>query len=886
MNDPSPTPPGLATKFLCLFLKVELQEEVLGDLEEQFWQNLESGSVARAQRRYWYQVLRYIRPFALKTSVELPYNYTTMYRNYVKIAWRNLLRHKLYSFIKIGGFALGIAACFLITLYIRDELSYDTHYPDGERIYRLISISNSPEFTGKWVAFPPPILEVLTHDFPAIEQAGRLIPFNFFDAGSNQVTPQGSDKSTYQEGFAYADQGLLDILQIPMVYGDRSKALSQPNTAVISEKVAEKYFPGENPVGKTILLNDNSESLYSIGAVMEDFPASSHLTFEIFLTLTEKEFWPGEQTSWGSSNYCPYIKLRPGISPQEMEEKLLAIRDDYMVPYMRERGDQRAEEAAAYYRIGMQALTDIHLNSADIFDILPHGDIDIIWLFGVIAVVILVLALINFVNLSTAKSANRAKEVGLRKVIGSQRKNLVRQFLTESVLFSLISFMLGMGLASILLPYFNRVSGKSLDFPYQEWWLLPVLLGAIFLVGVLAGLYPAFYLSRFSPIQVLKGEIRKGIKGSFLQNSLVVFQFTTSVLLIIGAFVVNHQMQFMLNKKLGYEKEQVLLIQGANTLGERLSEFQDELANLSQIHSTSATDFLPVDNTQRDGNSWWKEGNEKKDKGVPGQKWRVDHRYISTLGMKVVEGRNFSPEIAADSQAILLNQTMVQKLGLENPLGARISNGFEPPYQVIGVVEDFHFESMKGEIRPLSLVLGQRGSFVAAKLKTADMGQSLASISAIWDQFMPNQSFRYTFLDDRFTSMYVDIERTSQIFASFAILAVMVACLGLFALSAFTAEQRRKEISIRKILGASFQNLFSLMTSSFLKLVAISLVLAIPLGWYMMQDWLGGFAYRISLSWEIFALAGGIILVIALATISYESIRVTRVNPVESLQSE
>jgi len=809
-----------------------------------------------------------------------------MYQNYLKIAWRNLSRYKMYSFIKIGGFALGIAACMLIALYIQDELSYDTHYPDTDRIYRLINILESPEERSKWPAFSPAIKAVLENEYPDIEKVGRLIPYDWYDAGGNQVRPEGDDKNVYDEGFMYADQELLEMLQIPMVHGSREEALAQPRTIVLSKRKADKYFPGENPVGKTFILNENEDAPYTIGGVIEDFPSTSHLQADFLITLTGEEFWEGEQSSWCCSNYNPYILLKPGADYKQVEQKLLSIRDDHILPYLQEQKDQGADEIQKYYRIMLQPIEDIHLRSGDIHTVVPRGDITYVWLFGAIACVILLLGCINFINLSTAKSANRAKEVGLRKVIGSFRSNLVNQFLTESFLYSALSFASGLLLARLLLPYFNTLADKSLTIPWGEWWLIPLLLGCIGLIGTMAGLYPALYLSGFKPIEVLKGNLSRGSKSATLRSTLVVFQFVTSIILIIGAFVVQRQMDFILNKKLGYDREQVIMIDGTNTLGDQLKPFKNELARLSEIQGVTVSNYFPISKTKRDQNSFWLAGREKIDKSVGAQKWRVDEDYISTMGMRLVAGRNFSTEIASDSQAVIINQLMAKRLGLKEPLGKRISNSFEAPFHIIGVVENFHFESMKGEIGELVLANGGFGSIAAVKVHSDNMKSTIASIEGVWNTFLPNQTFRYTFLDERYAQMYDQVKRTGQIFSSFALLAIAVACLGLFALSAFMAEQRRKEISIRKVLGASFQNLFGLLTLNFMKLVGISLLIAVPLGGYLMQEWLSDFAYRADLSWEIFLAAGVIMLLISLATVSYESIRVVRKNPIDSLQSE
>ncbi|HEY9045763.1 MAG TPA: FtsX-like permease family protein, partial [Ohtaekwangia sp.] len=527
---------------------------------------------------------------------------------------------------------------------------------------------------------------------------------------------------------------------------------------------------------------------------------------------------------------------------------------------------------------------DIHLYNAGIEDPLSHGDIRFVWLFGAIAIFILLLACVNFINLSTAKSANRAKEVGLRKTVGSFRSNIISQFLVESLLYSFFSFALGIFIAWMLLPYFNVLAAKLLVFPWQQWWFIPLMIGASFLVGIVAGIYPSFYLSSFKPIQVLKGNISRGSKNSSTRSVLVVFQFTTSIILIIATFIIYRQVEYILNKKVGFEKDQVLVIQGTNTLGDKVKTFKDELLQLSQVKHVTVSDYLPIRGTKRNGNGFWNDGKQKEEKSIGVQIWQVDPDYITTLGMKIVAGRDFVKDMVSDSASIIINQKMAHDLGLKDPIGKRVANWRS--YTVVGVVEDFNFESMRNEIGPLCFVLGDSRNIISAKVNTKDMAATLASVEAIWKKVSPHQPIRYTFLDESFSRMYDDVQRMGRIFTSFAILAIIVACLGLFALSAFMVEQRGKEISIRLVLGASLKSIFNLLTLNFLKLVLISIVIAAPVAWYMMQKWLEDFSYRTEITWDIFVLAGIMSVLIALLTISYQSIRAALVKPVNNLRSE
>ncbi len=772
-----------------------------------------------------------------------------MFRNYLKIAIRQLRKQKVYAAIKVGGFAFSIAACLLIALYIRNETSYDQSYPDAGRIFRVLMVYTDGSFVGKGPQWPAPMAKTLKADFPQIENTGRLMA-----VGAAEIRRADQAENTYEEGIIFADQSILDIFKLPMVYGDRAHALTSPRTLVLTRRRAEKYFPGENPVGKVMYFNDDKANPYVVGGVIENFPATSHLQYDFLVSLTGREFWQGEQNNWDAYNYPTYVKLKPGTDPKAFQKKM---RDDmvktYFLPGIKKVGRKNPEEQVAKIGMYLQPVGDINLHSYDVRDGLSHGDIRFVWLFAGVAAFILIIACINFVNLATAKSANRAKEVGLRKVVGSQRSGLIQQFLIESLLYSCLSFVIGLLLAWLLLPYFNTLASKQLTMPWGQWWLLPVILLSAFVVGVIAGLYPAFYLSAFKPVQVLKGTLSAGSKGSMLRNSLVVFQFTASIMLIIGTMVIYNQMHYILNQKIGFDKDQVMIIQGTNTLGDKnIKSFKNELSKLASVKSVSISDYLPVANTNRNGNPFFIDGRSTLDAGVQSQFWQIDDTYFKTLGMKLVEGRNFSYDMSDDTagKTIIINQTLAKKLNLKKPIGARITNG--STFTVIGVVADFNFDSMHDQIAPLGLHFGISPSMVTVKVSGTNMKSTLQSITATWKTFAPNQPIRYTFMDESYASMYADVQRMGDIFTTFAVLAIIIACLGLFALSAFMAEQRSKEIGIRKVLGASVSGIATLLSVNFVKLVVLAILIATPIAWWGMYSWLQGFAYHPPVQWWIF----------------------------------
>ncbi|MBS1662766.1 MAG: ABC transporter permease [Bacteroidetes bacterium] len=812
-----------------------------------------------------------------------------MFRNYLKIALRQLRKQKFYSAIKIGGFALGIATCLLITLYIRSELSYDKDYPEGDRLFRITGeFKNEDGSFNRGAAWQAPFAQALKNDYPQIEQVARIMPYKlFWGAGNNQFRRLDRTQDVYEEGFTWADSTLPVMFGFKMVYGNAEEALARPFTLIMSRRKAEKFYPGQDPVGKQVVINDEADKPWTIGGVMEDPSPYSHLDYDFYLSMTGHKLWDGEQESWNASNYDTYIKVRPGTNRAQLEDNIQGIVKKFWYPVMVANGNKMADVLLKNLRYQVQPVADIHLGS-EINDSHPHGDRKYIWLFGAIAAFILILACINFINLSTARSANRAKEVGLRKVVGSRRTGLVQQFLTESLVLSMFSFLLAIGLAWALLPLFNKLAGTSIRFPWGEWWLVPIVLGSMLLVGLVSGLYPSFYLSAFRPVEVLKGQVARGSRHSGLRSVLVVFQFTTSVILIIATMVVYSQMQMILNRKMGFDKDQVLLIQGTGTLDKQLPAFKADLEKLSGIKAVSITDFLPLSGGKRNMNTWWEPGHQKTDQGVAAQRWYGDVDYMKVLGVKMAEGRSFSPVMPTDSQAVVINQAMARKLGWKNPIGRRIANGglSDSGHIIIGVMEDFNFEKIKQDVGPLCLFLGRWSSIVAVKMNTKDIKGMISGVGGVWKKFAPQQSLRYTFMDEEFQNMYKDVQRTGNITTALATLAIVIACLGLFALSAFMAEQRRKEMGIRKVLGASVAQVAGLLSRDFLKLVLIAFVIASPIAYLMMNKWLEDYVYRISIGAWMFAGAGAMVLLIALATICVQAIRAAITSPVGALKQE
>ena len=881
-----PTPPKLATRLLGVFLRDELAEEVVGDLEEKFYQAATERSLRRARISYWYQVLNYMRPFAMRNRIFHPATHIDMLKNYFTIGFRQMARHKMYSTINIGGFALGIAACLLLAIYIHGELSYDKFYANQDRIFRVVAQNEYAGHVGRGLYFAHPFGDVIKESCPEVEQVGYYNPVVNFGAGSNEVRRTDRIDNTYEDNMVFMNQGLADVLEMKFLKGNPTKALTDPSTIVITKTIAKKYFGDEEPIGKQLILNNNQNKTYTVTGVVEDFRADSHVNFDFMMSLAGDPFGKGESTSWCCNNYINYVRVKAGADLRALAEKVASLSTERMIADAQTRNAGIDEiKWIKSFSFAMQPVDDIYLNSEIDDDNIRHGDMRFIWLFGSIALFILFLACINFINLSTARSANRAKEVGIRKAIGSLRASIVRQFLAESLLYSLIALLVGVILAQLSIPVFNNLVGRSLSFPWMQWWLVPSLIVVVLLIGFIAGIYPAFYLSAFKPVKVLKGTPAYGGRNITVRSILVIFQFTISIALIVGTIIIDRQMDYAMKKDLGFDKENVMILHGSITLGNKSVPFKNELMKLSGVQSATISNYLPVNDGKSDGGSTDIE-DTPVDESVSGQQWLVDHDYVRTMGFRIIRGRDFDARIASDSQAMIINESMMKALGLKDPIGQRVKN-YAGKFTIVGVVEDFHFKTLTQAIAPVTMFVTKgRANIISVKFSSNDIPALIESVSKTWTKFSPNQLIRFEFLDDRYEHTYADVKRFGLIVKIFTSLAIIVACLGLFALSAFMIEQRGKEISIRMILGAPVAHILRLLSQSFVTLVAISFVVAAPIAWLMMNRWLEDYAYKITITWDVFAMTGVTALMIALLTIGYQSLRASLTNPVSNLKSE
>ncbi|MEM6966203.1 MAG: ABC transporter permease [Bacteroidota bacterium] len=813
-----------------------------------------------------------------------------MLKNHLKIAFRQLKKQKFYSFVNIIGLAIGVACCLLIALFIKDELSYDQQHPDVENLYRVLSDYNYNDIQGKGAAGPPILAPTLLDEIPEIKNVARINP-HFYNAGGNIIRKENEKQGFYEEGFVYADPSLFELFDLPIIQGDPESILKNPYSVVISETIANKYFPKSNPVGQTLILNDESRQSYKITGVMKDMTAQNHFQYDFFMSINTLE--ETASTNWIFNNYYTYVSLADGVQPSQLKDKLQAfILKNYGPQYQEQLNTDLSAlvKAGKGFELVLQPVTDIHLKSQGMRQPYgPQGDITQVRLFGAIALFILLIALINFINLSTARSANRAKEVGLRKVLGSFQKQLITQFLTESVLMSLLAFGLGTLLTLFLMPLFNDLSGKDISIPFTDWRFASTLLFSSLSFGLLAGLYPSFYLSAFQPVKVLKGKLSLGSKSGWLRSGLVVFQFAVSIGLIVATLVVAQQMKYIQNKNLGFAKDQVLLIQDTYTIAEQLPAFKDALKKLPEVKNATVSSYLPLDGGSRNFVTFSRYGNTDSKDQVIMQCWNVDEDYISTLGINLLEGRNFNKDMPTDERSVILNETAVRSFGIaEDPIGKLIETPFDKgnAIKVIGVVEDFNFESLKGKVGDLGFFLRPSNSVVAINTTAVEMEQLIAKAEATWKSFAPTQPFRYDFLDDRFARMYQAEDRVGKLYGIFSILAIFIACLGLLALATFMTEQRMKEIGIRKVLGASVSNIVFHLSKKFLLYVVIGLLLAAPIVWLQMNEWLNNFEYRIDMQLWMVALAGVLAISIAFLTVGSKTLVAALTNPVESLRNE
>jgi putative ABC transport system permease protein len=817
-----------------------------------------------------------------------------MLKNYFTVAIRNLRKHSFYSFINVAGLSVGIAVCFIIVLFVRNEVTYDQYNTKVDRIYRVTS---DIKFGGNGYNMtygPAPMAATLATEYPEVEHAIR-----FRQRGSYLV--KRTTENIKEDNVIWVDKDFFQIFSIPVIAGNAKTALAEPNSIAISKRIADKFFPNEDGLGQTLILDNKLNA--KITAIYENMPVASHFHFDILIAMEGLE--EAKTPVWYSNNFQTYILLRDGAKADDLQKKFPALIAKHVLPQMLQVlgpdfSEEKFKAAGNKIEYALQPLTDIHLKSSLQGEFEPNFDLNYIYLFVAIAGFILVIACINFMNLSTARSANRAKEVGIRKVMGSFRSHLMRQFLTESILLSLLSFILSIGIAATLLPLFNDLAGRALSIPFGSLEMYGVLILAAVVVGMLAGIYPSFFLSAFKPVSVLKGNVGLGMKSGFIRSSLVVFQFTVSIFLVIGTMAIISQLNYIQTKKLGFNKDQVIMVDDLYALGDKRITFKESVMQNSNITNGTISGYLPVSGTWRSDTPWWAEGKDvAQENMVSLQNWVIDYDYISTLGMKMVAGRDFSRNFPSDSTGVILTEAAAKSFNFTGEIiGSKIQTFGDGPdgtvdrtnlksLTVVGIVENFHFESLKQNVTPVMMFLDKRpGGIASFRFQSENTQEIISFIENKWKEMAPGQPFTYYFMDERFGNMYAAETRLAKVFGVFAGLAVLIACLGLFALTAFTAEQRTKEIGIRKVLGASVAGIMVMLSKDFGKLVVIAFALAAPLAWYGIDWWLKDYTYKTEIGIGLYALAGVSALLIAWGTMSFLSFKAAVNDPVKSLRSE
>ena len=808
-----------------------------------------------------------------------------MLYNYFKVAYRNLIRQKFYTVINVSGLGIGIAISFLIAFFVIDELSYDKFHQDSDRIYQIYlkaMLQGKPIEGANTCA---PIAAASKEELAGVEDAIRI---NLW----RDIVFRNEDKIYTEEKLLLADSNFFSFFTFELLEGNPNNILNKPNQIILTENTALKYFgykmgSGESPIGKSLLMGSDKTNC-EIAGIMKNPPQNSHFRFNMMLSMVSWDF--SRRTNWTGNSLYSYVKLNKGADPDVVAASMLAMSDKYVGPEIEMFLGTTLEEWRASgngeYAYHMQPMTDLHLYSKVEGNIDAAGNIAYVYLLSAVSIFIILIACINFMNLSTARSTGRAKEVGIRKTVGAPRSRLISQFLLESVIISALGSILAVVGLVLVLPFFNQVTGKSIEFSYL--WS-PIFVTAIILVllvvGLLAGSYPAFYLTSFKPIEVLNGKIRQGAKGGWIRSTLVVFQFAISVSLIVSTLVIYKQLNLVQDKNLGYDKENILIIDNTRVLGDDKQAFKKRLQSLSSVVSVGISNYVPP---HVYSNSVYFP-NGARDEGQLIHQIYADEDYLKTIGVEMNMGRYFSKDYPSDSSAVVINKKAMEAYGWETNEGNLLSEPEDEGmtnYEVIGVMNDFNFSSLKTEIEPLVIFLSQNGNLMPVRLATGNISDRIKEVEAVWNEMATDEPFDYTFLDENFAAQFRAEQRFGKLFIMFTSLAIFIACLGLFGLATFIAEQRSKEIGIRKALGASVPTIVMLLSKEFTKLVFISILIAIPAVIILMNWWLQNFAYKTEIGVLSFVLGGAAALIISWITVSYHSIKAAFLNPTTALRYE
>ena len=792
-----------------------------------------------------------------------------MIKSYFLVALRSLRRNKLHASINIIGLAIGMTCCILITLFVQFELSYDRQNKNAERIYRMAIDLEA----NNWAISFFPIGSLLKDNFPEVEAFTRIKPFDVFVQNSN-------NKIKNSEKVFYADSSVFDVLDISLIKGNAQTALAEVNSMVLTEEKARTYFGNEDPIGKTLtLLNDKTD--YKITGVFKPLPSSSHVHISMMVSSDNfAPMKPGSPEGWNYlTNHYTYLVLPGGIDYVVFEKKISTFLDEY----------QKLTPDQQPNILRLQPLTSIHLYSNRGLEVEANGNLNTVYILSAIAFFILIIACINFMNLTTAQSLKRAREVGIRKVVGGRRSQLIFQFLSESVVISSISLIISILLLALIVPAFNNISGKELNInPTENGFVSIFFLSVTFFVGIIAGTYPAFFLSNFKPTSVLKGNFVGNFKGQLMRKGLVVFQFAIAFVIMVGTYVVYDQLDFMLNKNMGFDREQTLVLQmPRDSVGDEMVKTQ--MLRLASVQSATRMLEMPGRMVRTTG-IWYEDAPDNKPANV--YLFSGDADLINTMNMKMVKGEYFTQETKQFYKEFVVNETAVKHFGWKDGevIGKLMNFGERgsEPGKIIGVIKDFHFKHLHDAIDPLVMYLepSYEGSYLALKIKSGNLKEAVADVEHTWKNILPQHEFQYQFLDESFDKLFDQEKRLGELFSIFSGLAIFISCLGLFGLASFTMEQSRKSVAVRKVLGASVTNIVIMMSKDFLKLVLLGMIVAAPVAYYSMNKWLGGFAYNVGFGWIVFLYAAIAGLLVAFFTVSYHSLRAATSNPVNSLKEQ
>jgi len=791
------------------------------------------------------------------------------------------MKNKAFTLINIIGLGVGMAGFILIMLWVKDELSYDKFNEKESRIVRVMNDYSLAGEEGTSVCGPAPMAAVLKNDFPEVENVVR-----FRDYGTASI--KYVEKSFSEKNIIYADSTIFDIFTIPLIKGNSLNALSAPNTITISESIAKKYFGDSDPIGKMLKLNNRTD--FEITGVYKDIPSNSHFHFDFIASIYS--FDEESEDKWVSFNFLTYVLLKENVQVESFEESMNLLVDKYIgVQVSQWVGEswENIQKQGTWFKFKTQRLKDIHLNSHCSDELSANGDIKYVYIFITIAFFILLLACINFTNLSTAKAITRSKEIGVKKVFGERVLTLIRHHLSESFIMVFIAHMAAMILVEVFLPFFNDVSAKNLSIEYSNPQILLSLFGLIVITSLVAGSYPAFYLSSYKPISALKSEITAGKKKTRFRSVMVIGQFVISIVLLSSTLVLNKQMRYIQTKDLGYEKENLICIWNNNLGWNNMNNLKNDLLANPMIKSATISGFLPIPSSSS-SNVLYKDG-VKTTSFTTYNISNVDHDYINTLGINIIKGRGFSEEFPTDASAVLINKAAARSFAWDDPIGKIIGYPNTETeilkYTVIGVLDDFNFESVHNQISPMVCFLGKSTGALTVRLESdSDISSSIEFIESKWEHYSPDRSINYTFFDDSLNHLYASEAKLNQILIAFTVIAFFVSCLGLIGLAMFTTEQRKKEIGIRKVVGASITQVGKLLSYDFTKLVIIAFLIATPVSYYVMSKWLENYAYKTNISWWIFVLAGLISYITAMIAIGYQSYKASAANPVETLRDE